>query len=96
MSSYTRRPPLLRSPAQVADPGEMGDFRVQDGSGLQGALRALDRQDGRGAHLGLHRVQGGSLGGPPCCGHEVGRGADAGISLPPPLALVLPVRVTKG
>jgi len=40
MSNYTRRPPLLRSPVQVADPGEMVDLRVQDGSWRQG-FRAL-------------------------------------------------------
>jgi hypothetical protein len=100
MSNYMRRPPLLRRPAQVADPGEMVDLRVEDGSWRQGfrALCALDRRHGRGAHLGLHRgrVQGGSLRGPPCCGHEVAREADARISLLPPLALVLPVWVTEG
>jgi hypothetical protein len=87
MSNYTSRPPLLRRPAQVADPGE-----------LQDALRTLDDPDGRGAHLGLHRgrVQGGSLGGPPCCGHEVASEADAHISLPLRLALVLPARVSEG
>ena len=100
MSNYMRRLPLLRRLAQVADPGEVVDLHVEDGSWRQGfmALCALYRRDGRGAHLGLHggRVQGGSLGAPPCCGHEVAREADARISLPPPLALVLPVRVSDG
>jgi len=36
MSNYTRRPPLLRRPAQVADPGEMVDPRVEDGSWRRG------------------------------------------------------------
>lgn len=40
MSNYMRRLPLLRRPAQVADPGEMVDLRVEDGSWRQG-FRAL-------------------------------------------------------
>jgi hypothetical protein len=40
MSNYMRRPPLLRRPAQVADPGEMVDLRVEDGSWRDG-FRAL-------------------------------------------------------
>jgi hypothetical protein len=40
MSNYIRRLPLLRKPAQVADPGEMVDLRMEDGSWRQG-FRAL-------------------------------------------------------
>jgi hypothetical protein len=36
LSKYMRRPPLLRRPAQVADPGEMVDLRVEGGSWRQG------------------------------------------------------------
>src|SRR5829696_9418754 len=67
-------------------------------TGLQGALRTLNSRDGRGNHLGLHggRVQGGSLGGAPCGWHDVARDAGARLSLSPPPALVLPVRVSGG
>src|SRR5215212_6683494 len=40
MSNYIRRLPLLRRPAQVADPGEMVDLRMEDGSWREG-FRAL-------------------------------------------------------
>ena len=40
MSNYMRRLPILRRPAQVADPGEMVDLRMEDGSWRQG-FRAL-------------------------------------------------------
>jgi hypothetical protein len=40
MSNYIRRLPLLRKPAQVADPGEMVDLRMEDGSWREG-FRAL-------------------------------------------------------
>src|SRR5215207_11522262 len=40
MSNYMRRLPLLRRPAQVADPGEMVDLQMEDGSWRQG-FRAL-------------------------------------------------------
>src|SRR5215218_1374564 len=41
MSNYMRRLLLLRRPAQVADPGDMVDLRVEDGSWRQGFFRAL-------------------------------------------------------
>jgi hypothetical protein len=41
MSNYMRRLPLLRRPAQVADPGEMVDLRVEDGSWREGFFGAL-------------------------------------------------------
>jgi hypothetical protein len=40
MTNYMRRLPLLRRPAQVADPGEMVDLRMEDGSWREG-FRAL-------------------------------------------------------
>src|ERR671910_83101 len=40
MSDYRRRLPLLRRPAQVADPGERVDLRMEEGSWRQG-FRAL-------------------------------------------------------
>ena len=40
MSNCMRRLPLMRRPAQVADPGEMVDLRMEDGSWRQG-FRAL-------------------------------------------------------
>jgi hypothetical protein len=40
MSYYMRRLPLMRRPAQVADPGEMVDLRMGDGSWRVG-FRAL-------------------------------------------------------
>ena len=40
MSNYMRRLPLLRRPAQVADPGEMVDLRMEEGSWRQGFFRA--------------------------------------------------------
>jgi hypothetical protein len=40
MSNYMRRLPLMRRPTQVADPGEMVDLRMEDGSWRQG-FRAL-------------------------------------------------------
>ena len=36
MSDYMRRMPLMRRSAQVADPGEMVDLRMEDGSWRQG------------------------------------------------------------
>ena len=36
MPNYMRRLPLIRRPAQVADPGEMVDLRMGDGSWRQG------------------------------------------------------------
>lgn len=36
MSNCMRRLPLMRRPAQVADPGEMVDLRMGDGSWRQG------------------------------------------------------------
>jgi hypothetical protein len=41
MSNHMRRLPLLRRPAQVAEPGEMVDLRMEDGSWRQGFFRAL-------------------------------------------------------
>jgi hypothetical protein len=41
MSNYARRPPLLRRPAQVADPGEMVDLRMEERSWRQGFFRVL-------------------------------------------------------
>ena len=40
MSNCVRQPPQLRRPARVADPGEMVDLRMGDGSWRQG-FRAL-------------------------------------------------------
>jgi hypothetical protein len=40
MSNHMRRLPLLRRPAQVADPGEMVDLRLEDGWWREG-FRAL-------------------------------------------------------
>jgi hypothetical protein len=40
MSNHMRPLPLLRRPAQVADPGEMVDLRMEDGSWREG-FRAL-------------------------------------------------------
>ena len=40
MSNDMRRLPLLRRPAQVADPGEMVDLQMEDGSWREG-FRAL-------------------------------------------------------
>ena len=36
MSNYVRRLTLLRRPTQVADPGEMVDLRMEEGSWRQG------------------------------------------------------------
>ena len=36
MSNHLRRLPLLRRPAQVADPGEMVDLRMEEGSWREG------------------------------------------------------------
>jgi hypothetical protein len=50
MSNHVRRLPLLRRPAQVADPGEMVDLRMEEGSwreGFRALFCALDRRDGR-------------------------------------------------
>jgi hypothetical protein len=40
MSNYMRRLPLMRRPTQVANPGEMVDLRMEDGSWREG-FRAL-------------------------------------------------------
>jgi hypothetical protein len=40
MSNYLKRLPLMRRSAQVADPGEMVDLRMEEGSWRQG-FRAL-------------------------------------------------------
>ena len=91
MPNYMRRLLLMRRPAQVADPAEMLDLRMGDGSWRQG-FRVLSASST--AETGeviiwvcTERVQGGSLGGAPCGWHDVAREADARISLFPPLAL---------
>src|SRR5919112_6308275 len=92
MSNYMRRLPLLEEARPGRRSGRDGNptyGRWVVATGIQGAPRALDRRDGRGAHLRLPgwRVQGGSSGGPPCGWHDVASEADARISLPHPWRL---------
>jgi hypothetical protein len=97
MSNYVRRPllPLMRRPARIPDPGQMVDLQMEDASWREG-FRALSAPSTAETGEVLIWV---------CTEDEyrealreerraVVRQADARVSLPPPLALILPVRVS--
>ena len=100
LSSYVRprRLPRMRRPALIPDPGQMVDLRMEDGSWREG-FRALSAPSTAETGEVLIWV---------CTEDEYGEArreerravgmrwpeANARVSLPPPLALILPVRVT--
>src|SRR5215207_4127731 len=94
MPNYVRRPllPLIRRPARIPDPGQMVDLQMEDASWREG-FRALSEPSTAETGEVLIWV---------CTEDEYrealreDRRADARVSLPPPLALILPVRVTSG
>ena len=55
MSKYMRRPPSERRPGRRSGRWWTYAWKMGRGDRASGALRALDRRDGRGAHLSLHR-----------------------------------------